>query len=862
MPKHIRNRLILIAVLTAAAVYFALPTLTKDQAGGWRKILPRDGMRLGLDLQGGMHLILKVNLARAVQNHLELSITDLRQALREKQVAIGRPEAIGTNRMRLPITDPSAVPTVKQVLKEGFPYLELSVENAGYLEVRLKEKELADIEENAVTQSLEIIRNRIDQFGVAEPVIVRQGKDEIVLQLPGIKDPERAIELVGRTAQLQFKLVDPDPAPELSTRLEAAVRSGRLKNNFSHRDLNEALREVIPAGDEVYLEKRVDRESGTIKTMPVLVKQATLMTGEAIRTARMEIGGRYNEPYVALTFNDRGARLFEKITAENVGRQLAIILDDIVQSAPVIQERIAGGKAQITGNFTPQEANDLAIVLRAGALPAPVDIVQNLTVGPSLGRDSIRNGIASAILGTILVAAFMVIYYRLSGVIANAALLLNLVLMLAALSLFRATLTLPGIAGIVLSIGMAVDSNVLIFERMREEIALDRPIRSSVEAGYDKALWTIIDSHVTTLITALALFLFGTGPIKGFAVTLSIGVLFNLFTALYGTRVVYDYLNFKRRIKSLRFLHLIGHTRIDFIRLRNFAFLFSGALVILGLTAFVQIERGKGNLGVDFAGGTMVQFKADKAFALDAVRSALSRHHLTDYELQDVPREHILMVRTKTSQESVGTVADRIAKILAEDLPDQHFVMESKAEIGASVSRDLKRAALTAIAISLAGIVLYLAWRFDRRFGVAAAVATFHDVLTVLGIFYLLDKEITLLVVTALLTLAGYSLTDTVVVFDRIRENLHKKGRQDLKDVINRSINEVLSRTIITSGTVFLVLMALLLTGGVLLRDFALALLIGVVVGTYSSIFVASPIVYIWPTSGKKRREAGNRGQH
>ncbi len=244
--KHIRNRLILIAILTAAAVYFALPTLTKDQAGGWRKILPGDGMRLGLDLQGGMHLILKVNLARAVQNHLELSITDLRQALREKQVAIGRPEAIGANRIRLPITDPAAVPTVKQVLKEGFPYLELSAENTGYLEVRLKEKELADIEENAVTQSLEIIRNRIDQFGVAEPVIVRQGKDEIVLQLPGIKDPERAIELVGRTAQLQFKLVDPEPAPELSTRLEAAVRSGRLKNNFSHRDLNQALQGSYP----------------------------------------------------------------------------------------------------------------------------------------------------------------------------------------------------------------------------------------------------------------------------------------------------------------------------------------------------------------------------------------------------------------------------------------------------------------------------------------------------------------------------------------------------------------------------------------------------------------------------------------
>jgi SecD/SecF fusion protein len=861
MPKHIRNRVMIIVILAAAAVTFALPTFTKDRSGWWQKILPRDGLRLGLDLQGGMNLTLKVNLARAVQNHLELSITDLRQALRDKQIGVGRPEPIGANRMRVPLSDPTALPAVKQVLKDGFPALELSGDSDGYLELGYKEKEVADIKENAVTQSLEIIRNRIDQFGVTEPVIVRQGTDEIVLQLPGIKDPQRAIELIGRTAQLEFKLVDPNSPPELIDRLEAALRSGRLKADTSHRELNQAWKDVIPAGDELYIEKRVDRESGIVRTMPVLVKQVTLLTGDAIRTARMEIGGRYNEPYVALTFNDRGARLFEKITTENVGRQLAIILDDIVQSAPVIQERIAGGRAQITGNFTPEEANDLAIVLRAGALPAPVDIIQNLTVGPSLGRDSIRKGIASAILGTILVAVFMVIYYRLSGMIANVALLLNLVLMLAALSLFHATLTLPGIAGIVLSIGMAVDSNVLIFERMREEFALNKPIRSGVEAGYDKALWTIIDSHVTTLITAVALFLFGTGPIKGFAVTLSIGVIFNLFTALYGTRVVYDYLNFKRRLKALRFLHLIGHTRIDFIRLRNLAFMFSGVLVVLGLTAFVQIERGKGNLGVDFAGGTLMQFMADKAFGLDVVRNVLARHNLADYELQEVPREHILIVRTKISTDSMGAAADRISKILAEDLPEHHFLMESKAEIGASVSRDLKQAALLAIGISLAGIVIYLAWRFDRRFGVAAAVATFHDVLTVLGIFYLLNKEISLLVVTALLTLAGYSLTDTVVVFDRIRENMGKKSRTDLKEVINRSINEVLSRTIITSGTVFLVLVALLLMGGVLLHDFALALLIGVVVGTYSSIFVASPIVYIWPSLKNARIAPGKQGK-
>jgi SecD/SecF fusion protein len=854
MPKPIRNRFILLVAVTVAAFFCAAPSLTKNLPDWWTKILPGEGMRLGLDLQGGMQLILRVNIPRVLQNHLDQSIADLRERLSKKQIGVGPPESTATGRVELRLADPDSLQAVQQIIKDEFPELDLVARGSNSVTLALKPTEIKNIEDNVVAQSLEVMRKRIDQFGVTEPVIVRQGKDEIVLQLPGIKDPQRAAELVGRTAQLEFKLVEANPkVTNLPTLMEEAVRSGRLQPNFSHRDLNQALKEFIPAGDEVYLEKSVDRETGAVRTFPVLLEKTTLMTGEALKTAAVEVGGRFNEPYVSLTFNARGARLFGQITQENQGRQLAIILDNIVESAPVIEEAISGGRAQITGRFSLEEAKDLAIVLRAGALPASVDVVQNLTVGPSLGRDSIHKGVASAILGTVLVVAFMVTYYRISGVIANFALLLNLILMLAALSLFQATLTLPGIAGIVLSIGMAVDSNVLIFERMREEFALNKPIRSTVDAGYDKALWTIVDAHVTTLITAFALFLFGTGPIKGFAVTLSIGVVFNLFTALYGTRVVYDYLNFKRSLKSIHFLQILHDPRIDFIRLKNAAFMLSAVLVTLGLLAFVQIERGKANLGVDFAGGTMVQFKAEKDFQLQDIRAALVRHNLSDCELQDVPEEKILIVRTKSSQQSTGAIAQQVAAILRQDLPDNHFTMESEAEIGASVSKDLKHAALIAIAISLAGIIVYLGWRFDRRFGVAAAIATFHDVLTVLGVFYLLNREITLLVVTALLTLAGYSLTDTVVVFDRIRENLRKKGKHELKEVINRSINEVLSRTIITSSTVFMVLIALLLMGGVLLRDFALALLIGVVVGTYSSVFVASPIVYLWPSAGKTR---------
>ena len=816
--------------------------------------MPAEGMRLGLDLQGGLYLILKVNLPRAIENHLDLAVSDLRDALRQIGIT-ARAQTVGNNHVRLLFNEaPAEQEKVRQIISSDFPSLTILPENtnapSGSIDLGLKTNEIQSIQKNAMTQSVEIIRNRVDQFGIVEPVILRQGQDQIAVQLPGLKDPSRAVDLIGRTAQLEFKLVDSAANVNLSALLDQALISGRLRPGFSNADLNRVLGSHIPAGDAVYMQKEVRPDTGQVIFTPILLKKDVLMTGEAVRSAHMAIGGQYNQPYVSFSFNPRGARAFERITRENVGQRLAIILDNVVQSAPVIREPISGGQAQISGSFTPQEAGDLAIVLRAGALPAPVDIVQNLTIGPSLGRDSIRSGVAATIVGALLVIAFMAFYYRVSGAIADLALVLNLIYMLAALSIFKATLTLPGIAGIVLSTGMAVDSNVLIFERMREELGPGRPLRSVVFKGYDKAWWTIIDAHVTTLITAFALFLFGTGPIKGFAVTLSIGVIFNLFTALSGTKIIYEYLLFKRYLQKLHFLHILHGTRIDFIRLRKPAFVLSGMLVALGLFAFLQIQLGRANLGVDFTGGTLVQFQAQKPFALEPIRAALQRHHLSDYELQEVPHQNILIVRAKRAPSASSSVADQMAALLAQEFADNPFHLQSKVEIGAAVSSDLKKAALIAIIISMMGVIIYLALRFDVRFGTAAAIATFHDVLTVLGVFYLLHKEISLLVVTALLTLAGYSLTDTVVVFDRIRENLRLKKGLDGGTIINESINEVLSRTIITSGTVLIVLAALLWLGGPLLHDFALALTIGVIVGTYSSVFVASPIVYIWPGSG------------
>ena len=632
--------------------------------------------------------------------------------------------------------------------------------------------------------------------------------------------------------------------------IDKAVSQGKLKPGYTREELNQVLADKLPPDTEIYIEKTIDKNTKSVKRHPILVQKKSLMTGDAIKGAVVRIGD-YNEPYVSVDFNATGARQFGQITGANVNRRLAIILDGVVRSAPVIKERIGGGKAQITGSYTSEEAADLAIVLRAGALPASVRVVQNITVGPTLGLDSIHKGLISGVIGTLLVVGFMIFYYRFSGLVANYALILNIIMLLGVLSLFNATLTLPGIAGIILSIGMAVDSNVLIYERMREEFHAGKPLKAGIDGGYDKAFLTIVDSHVTTLITAVALFLFGTGPIRGFAVTLSVGVLLNLFTALYGTRVVYDYLLYKKWLQHLNFFELFGKTSFDFIGFRKYAFMFSGLLCALGLFAFIQLARGYGNLGVEFAGGAMVQFKAQQPFTVEAVREAMEKKGWGHAEIQPTDAGQGLMVKLKKSEASVGKMASEIGTVLNESISGNRFTVEGTSEIGASVSKDLRKWAIIAIAVSMLGIILYLAWRFEFVFGIAAAAATFHDVLVVLGIFYLLHREITLLVVTALLTLAGYSLTDTVVVFDRIRENLIKI-RESLGKTINISINEVLSRTIVTSTTVFLVVLSLFFFGGVVIRDFALAMILGVIIGTYSSIFVASPIIYAWRKDTKK----------
>ncbi|MEN8189520.1 MAG: protein translocase subunit SecD, partial [Thermodesulfobacteriota bacterium] len=607
MNSSLKLKLAGLVILIIMAVITIVPSFYADTPGWWKKYMAPEGLQRGLDLQGGVHLVLKVDLDKAEKDSLVLAARDLKDSLKEKSIsAVKTASPAGTIVFTLPNTGAAA--SVEEMIKNDFPNIAADIEategSFPRITLTLQQSQIDFIHKHAVNQSLEIIRNRVDQFGVAEPVIIRQGEDEIVVQLAGIEDHERAKDLIKATAQLEFKRVADASGVDLFALAEETRSTGKWNGEWTNalelEKLNEAIRNRLPQDTKIYLEKDSDPKTGKEVNRPILLDEQILMTGEMVKNAQVRISSQFNEPYVSMDFTGRGGRLFGKITEENVGKRMAIVLDGVVRSAPVIREKILGGAAQISGSFTHEDAADLALVLRVGALPAPVDIIQNMTVGASLGRDSIKKGLTSGIFGAIIVLSFMVIYYRLSGVIANIALVLNILFIFTGLAILNATLTLPGIAGIILSIGMAVDANVLIFERMREEYNLGKTVKSSVNGGFGKAFWTIVDSQVTTLITAMALFMFGTGPIKGFAVTLSLGIIFNLFTALFCSRLLFDTFRSLGMVKKLAYLQFTKNPNLNYMRLRNYTFGGSAVMVAIGLFAFLQVATGNANMGVDF----------------------------------------------------------------------------------------------------------------------------------------------------------------------------------------------------------------------------------------------------------------------
>ena len=531
MFKSLKLRGAITLIVCLGALYFLIPTFISNIPSSWDKYMSKEKIHLGLDLQGGMHLVLEIDTDKALETMMERTSNDLKESLMDNKVRFRNLEKASGAKIAMELTESEGKTALEKVLHDKYPDLEIDStsprEGGQFVTLKINDKRASDLKRLTVEHSLETIRNRVDQFGIAEPEIVPEGENRILIQLPGIKDPERAKNLIGKTALLEFKIVDEE------------------------NSLEEALRGNLPEGDIIAYGLRSNKATGERVSSPYLLKDKSLLTGASLETAKVQIADRFGNPTVSLTFNSQGSDDFERITGENVRKKLAIVLDGVVHSAPVIQERISGGHAQISGNFTMDEAHDLAIVLRAGALPAPVNILEERTVGPSLGNDSIRQGIMATMIGSLLVVLFMIVYYRFSGAIADLALIINIVLVLGILAAFRATLTLPGIAGLLLTVGVAVDANILIFERIREELRTGKTIRISLETGYHRAFMTIIDTHITGIVSAVFLIMFGTGPIKGFAVTTIIGLLASLFTAVFVTRVIFDYVTWNFNIKKL-----------------------------------------------------------------------------------------------------------------------------------------------------------------------------------------------------------------------------------------------------------------------------------------------------------------------
>lgn len=526
MPKSFKLKVVLVAFILLVCAVYIYPTLAPNLPAWWQSFLPTSKVRLGLDLQGGVHLLLEVDVDKAVSASVERSSQELYRRLTEEKVRLTQPEVDSAWNIRFTLLTDDDKAATQEVLDRWFGEYTVAQEPGGAYLLTLKPEAAQYIKEHANRQALETMRNRIDQFGVAEPEIVPQENNRILVQLPGVDDTERAIALIGKTAQLEFRLVE-----DLDARSFTAA--------------------TVPPGTELLYEQRRDNMTGRVERRPLIVRSRASMTGEGIVDARANPMDATGEVSVSVSFNEAASRQFGDLTTRNVKRVLAIVLDGVVQSAPVIREPITGGVASISGDFTPEQARDLAVALRSGALPAPVNALEKRTVGPSLGRDSIQQGITATLIGGVLIFIFMLVYYKKSGIAADVALVMNIIILMAVMVAMGATLTLPGIAGIILTIGMAVDANVLINERIREELRMGKTPGMAVEVGYARATVTILDANITTILVAIVLYQFGTGPIKGFAVTLTIGLISSMFTAIFVTRMLFDYAIRRYRPKTL-----------------------------------------------------------------------------------------------------------------------------------------------------------------------------------------------------------------------------------------------------------------------------------------------------------------------
>jgi SecD/SecF fusion protein len=692
-----------------------------------------------------------------------------------------------------------------------------------------------------VEQAITVLRRRVDAFGVAEPLIQPAGENRIEVQLPGLSeaDKESARISIQKAAFLEFRMVDPDMADHAQ---------GPSPESW-----------LVPPGYEIKYEK-IKGENGQVFRSPVIVKDSPELglTGDAVSSARVSHDPMTGRPEVHFTLNGDGATKFAQITRANVGQRLAIVLDGEVVSAPNINSPIPSGQGSITGNFSDAEAFELATSLE-NPLKTPLRVVEERGVDPSLGADSVKSGIKASIGGIVLVAGFMLVYYLLAGAVANVALICNVIILLGVMCSLNVTYTLPGIAGIVLTVGMAVDANVLIFERIREEQARGKSVRGALAAGYSRAFGTIFDSHVTTLISSVILIVMGTGTVKGFGVALTIGVAASLFTALVITRLIFDFLLVKTSVlkDGVKMLHLIRKPNLDFMALSKPAFAFSWLIIVVGLGYGIFV-RGSNMAGIEFAGGENITLTFAQKVDREKIRTVVDQLKLGEgrvgYQIDQSTQRETLRVEVPHNEEGAKGGKSNLTKVeeaLKQAFPEAKYVRLGTESFGPAVGQEIQKAAIIASLLSLFGILIYVAFRYEFSFAIGAVVAILHDVLMTLGMYCLTGlwsegRQFNATFVAALLTIIGFSINDTIVIFDRIREDLKLGVPGSFRDLINRATNETLSRTIITSGTVFLATLSLYLFGGGPINDFAFTFLVGVITGTYSSIYIASALVLWW----------------
>jgi SecD/SecF fusion protein len=819
--KSLSTRAIVYGLLIVLGLLSAVPNLLPEKiASKLPAWYSENNVSLGLDLQGGSHLLLEADSKALIHDQYQALADELTDQLREAGIYYSRP-LIQQDSLQLTLRNSESGKQAQAIAESlardssnGSRRFELEVIDYS-LVLRLTDSWIDVVLNDAIERSLEVVRRRLDETGLVEPSITRQGNAAILVQMPGVADPSDIRQLLGTTAKMTFHW-DTDGMSEQGT---VTLPGQDGKQQFS-------------------LEKRV------------------AMEGQHIRDAQTSFNPDSGEPVVTFKLDNEGAKLFAKMTRDNIGRPLAIVLDDKVITAPVIRSEIGAGSGEISGGFTTEEAAGLALLLRAGALPVPLQVMEERSVGPDLGSDAIKMGLTTGLIGAALVIAFMIGIYGRWGLIACVGLAINMGLVFGILSLLGATLTLPGIAGIILTLGMAVDANILINERIREESRRGKSAWKAMHEGFDKAYTTIIDSNLTTLIAVSLLFMFGSGPVQGFAVTIGIGLLTSMFTAIAVTRLLMEWSIKGREKKPLR---INGFAMLDKLSSRNLNFLrgrFAGltASALLSLAAIMLFIQPGLKYGVDFTGGTLIEVQASQ-LSVENIRASLQQYDMAQASIQESAEQGDFLVRLPAeNQDPAATSAqvDALKRAVQSVQADAAFPKVDM--VGPKVSSGFADDTILAILLAGFGMLAYLAIRFESHFAIAATLTIALDLTKTIGFFALTGVEFNLTAVAALLALIGYSVNDKVVVFDRIRENLRANPDKPMMTLMNESISSTLTRTVFTSVTTFLALLPMGIAGGSAVASFALPMLFGIVIGTSSSVFIAAPILYFL---GQRRSRKG-----